>query len=111
MKKLWLDRAYQGAPVRDWVEEHLGWEVELASGLSARTWSHLNDEVSVHARGFATKARRWVVERTFAWFNRFRLLSKEFVPKIENAEANIYIAMFRIMARKFGPPATGIAAG
>ncbi len=100
MSKLWLDQGYQGEPVRDWVKCELGWDVELTSGLSARTWSRINDEVAVRVRGFAIQARRWVVERTFGWLNRFRLLSKEYTVRIANAEADIYIAMLRIMSRR-----------
>lgn len=44
-------------------------------------------------RGIEVLPRRWVVERTFAWFGKSRRLSKddEFLP--ESSEAMIYLAM------------------
>jgi len=49
------------------------------------------------AKGFVLLPRRWVVERTFGWFNHARRLSKdyEFCPK--NSQSMIYIASIRIM--------------
>ena len=42
--------------------------------------------------GFAVIARRWVVERFFAWINRNRRLAKDFEAKIEIVEAFLYAA-------------------
>jgi putative transposase len=36
--------------------------------------------------------KRWVVERTFAWFNSFRRLSKDYEFTIRSAKNNISIA-------------------
>ena len=44
--------------------------------------------------------RRWVVERTFGWLNKFRLLSKEYEATLESSKADIEIAMIHIMMRK-----------
>ena len=87
-------------PIRRWVKDELDWEVEVTSGLSARTWPKVNDDIAIRVRVFEIQARRWVVERTFGWLNRFRLLSKEYTIRIANAEADIYIIMLRIMSRR-----------
>lgn len=42
--------------------------------------------------GWAIIAKRWVVERTFAWLNHFRRLSKDYEISIINQETNIMIA-------------------
>ncbi len=42
--------------------------------------------------GFAVHARRWVVERFFAWINRNRRLAKDFESLIPSAEAFLYAA-------------------
>ena len=44
--------------------------------------------------------RRWVVERTFAWLNRCRRLTKDFEATIESAVAWIYIAHIRRLTRR-----------
>jgi putative transposase len=41
-----------------------------------------------------------VVERTFAWLNQNRRLSKEYERLCETSEALIYAAMSRLMVRR-----------
>lgn len=36
---------------------------------------------------------RWVVERTFGWFGRYRRLSKDYERKTPNSEGMIWVAM------------------
>ena len=51
-------------------------------------------------RGFQVVARRWVVERTFAWLGQCRRLSKDYEYLPESGEAMIYLAMTRLMLRR-----------
>jgi putative transposase len=44
--------------------------------------------------------RRWVVERTIAWIDHNRRMSKDYVRLPESGEAFIYVAMSRLMARR-----------
>jgi hypothetical protein len=44
--------------------------------------------------------KRWVVERTFSWLGQNRRLSKDYERLRESAEAFIYVAMSRLMARR-----------
>ena len=48
-------------------------------------------------QGFEVLPHRWVVERTFGWFNRYRRLAKDYERSIESSEAMLYIAMIRLM--------------
>ncbi len=50
--------------------------------------------------GFKLLPRRWVVERTFAWFGRNRRLSKNYEQLPEVSEAMVYVAMVRLMLRR-----------
>ena len=52
------------------------------------------------AQGFHILPKRWVVERTFAWFNHWRRLSKEYELLPQSTEAFIYIGMIRLMLRR-----------
>ena len=44
--------------------------------------------------------RRWVVERTFAWINRYRRLSKDYERKPTSSSSHVYVASIRLMLRR-----------
>jgi putative transposase len=44
--------------------------------------------------------RRWVVERSFAWFGRSRRLAKDFEATIESATAWLLMASIRLLTRR-----------
>jgi putative transposase len=50
--------------------------------------------------GFKVLPKRWIVERTFAWFNNFRILSKDYCRKTACAMTEILIASTRIVMNK-----------
>jgi putative transposase len=50
--------------------------------------------------GFKVLPRRWVVERTFAWFGRYRRLSKDYEYLPESSEAFVYLASIHLMTRR-----------
>lgn len=51
-------------------------------------------------RDFVVQPQCWKVERTFGWFGRNRLLSKEVETTTISSEANIYLASIRLMLRR-----------
>jgi len=51
-------------------------------------------------KGFVVIARRWVVERTFAWLGRCRRLAKDWEASIESSESWTYIASIRMLSRR-----------
>lgn len=71
-------------------------------------WVPTDAEVGpyLQARGMDTSAgfkilpRRWVVERTFAWINRYRRLSKDYEFLCETSEAFLFLAMTRTMLNR-----------
>lgn len=50
--------------------------------------------------GFIVHPRRWVVERTFAWFGRNRRLAKDFEATIASATAFLYAASAMLITRR-----------
>lgn len=57
-------------------------------------------------KGFQVQPRRWVVERTFAWFGKYRRLSKEYEQLPTVSEAFLYVASIHIMTRRLAKKGT-----
>jgi transposase len=55
---------------------------------------------SDQTEGFHVLPRRWVVERTFAWFGRNRRLAKDFETTITSSEAWLYLASVKLLTRR-----------
>ena len=51
-------------------------------------------------KGFKVLPQRWVVERTFAWIDQNRRMSKDYERLTETSEAFIYVAMSHLLARR-----------
>ena len=84
---VWADGGYSGQPFLRWAMDTFRLVVEVV----------LRPEQS---KGFVLLKKRWVVERTFGWWNWYRRLSKDYERLPENSEAMIYIAMIRLMLRR-----------
>jgi len=50
--------------------------------------------------GFKVLPRRWIVERTFAWLENSRRLSKDYERTTSSSQAMIHIAMTRLMTTR-----------
>jgi putative transposase len=50
--------------------------------------------------GFVVLPRRWVVERTIAWIDQQRRMSKDYEKLCASGEAFVYAAMIRLMTRR-----------
>jgi putative transposase len=86
LQLIWADAAYSGKLI-DWVKAVCGWVLEIVKR---------SDDV----KGFKILPKRWVVERTFGWLNRYRRLSKDYEGLTESSQAFIYAAMIRIMLKR-----------
>jgi transposase len=86
LRRIWVDGSYRGQ-LLDWVAERF------------RFWLQpvLRPE---EQKGFVLLARRWVVERTFAWFGHYRRLSKDYERQESTSETMVRIAMIRLMLRR-----------
>ncbi len=86
LTKIWADSGYTGALIA-WVKEQCEIDVEIIK----RT-----DDL----QGFKSVPRRWVVERTFGWFGRYRRLTKDYELRPERSESRIYLAIIRLMLNR-----------
>lgn len=55
------------------------------------------------SKGFVLVAKRWIVERTFAWMSRCRRLSKDYERSPEVSETWIHVSMIQRMLRRLEP--------
>jgi putative transposase len=55
------------------------------------------------AEGFVRLPQRWVVERPFAWWGRWRRVAKEGEHLPESSEARIQVRMMQRMLRRLAP--------
>lgn len=51
-------------------------------------------------KGFEVLPKRWVVERTFAWFGKYRRLSKDYEQKVSVSAAMLYFCSIHILVRR-----------
>ncbi len=87
LRHVLADRVYRGPKLIGALAELGGWTVEIVKRPHG-------------VKGFQLLPRRWVVERTFAWFGRNRRLAKDFEATIASAEAWIAIASVRLLSRR-----------
>ena len=94
MELVWADGAYTGG-FRRWAKQERGWRVEVAHHPDRQLWRYGLEE---KPRGLRVPPRRWVVERTFAWFGALsRRFSKDYERLPESSEAMNYGAMSRLL--------------
>lgn len=85
LELIWVDQGYQGERFRRGVEN-----------LSSATVEVMKRE----GKGFQLLAKRWVVERTFAWLVKKRRLVVDYEKLPETSESLIYIAMVHLMLKR-----------
>jgi putative transposase len=90
LKVVWADGIYEKQWLIAWVQTECGWELQVTKR-------------SDKEKGFKVVAKRWVVERTFAWLGRYHRLSKDYEKLTDTSEAMIQIAMIHIMLRRLEP--------
>jgi transposase len=87
LRHVFADGGYAGAKLRGALDRIGTWSLEIVKRPDAIT-------------GFTVLPRRWVVERSFAWFGRNRRLAKDFETAIATAETWIYLASVQLLVRR-----------
>jgi transposase len=81
---VFADGGYTGTLI-DWAKQMFGYTVKIVK----RNEQHL----------FRVLPKRWIVERTFAWLNWSRRLSKDYELRHTSAETTVYIASAHLLRR------------
>ncbi len=102
LRHIWVDMGYRGRFVQ-WVKATLPWSVEVSrhwwQGIKG-VWVPKDQEPPSYPAGFQVLKWRWIVERTFAWLNLNRRLSKDYEFLPTTTETWIYLSMSRLMLRR-----------
>ena len=88
LKLLWVDGGYSGR-LQEWLHTLLPWrsiKVEVVKRSQLHTFKIL--------------PKRWIVERSFAWFGGYRRLAKDYEARLDHSEAIILIAASRLMLKR-----------
>ena len=88
--KVWADGSYAGRLVER-ARDELNVDVEIV-------------KTPPDAHAFQVLPRRWVVERTFGWWNRERRLSKDYERLPDTTAAWVHVTMVRLMTRRLSCP-------
>lgn len=86
LKLVWADQRYEHGLV-EWVKQWCKWVLEIVRPPEGQ-------------RGFRILPRRWVVERSLAWYTRSRRLSRDYEGRARTSESWLYLANIRLMLRR-----------
>jgi putative transposase len=88
---VWADNKYHNHQLQRWLkQQQVNYEIEVVSRPCG-------------AKGFILLHRRWVVERSFAWLNHSRSLSKEYTYYTASSAAHIQMSSIQLMLRRLKP--------
>ena len=86
LAKVLADQAYRAHALAAWIQEHCTWRLETTGNRAGQG-------------KFELAEWRWIMERTFGWFERYRRLSKDYEHNPKSSETWIYITMIHRMSR------------
>ncbi len=84
LQLIWADGIYEKGGLVEWVRDTLDIALEVVKRPKDQ-------------KGFVVLPRRWVVERTLAWFGKYRRLSKDYERCPQSSEGMIYAASIATM--------------
>jgi transposase len=91
LRHVFADRIYRGEQLANALSHCGPWTIEIV-------------ERPPGVKGFQLLPRRWVVERTFAWFGRCRRLAKDFEGSAATQAAWLLVAHLRLLTRRLARP-------
>lgn len=103
LRRVWVDGAYTGKFIQ-WLKNHFKITAEVVkhawSELKRGVWLPADAAPPIIPTGFHVLPRRWVVERTFAWWGFYRRLSKDYEQLLFVSEGLIQLAMIDLMVKR-----------
>lgn len=102
IERILADLGYRGQFVRE-THEEFGFDPEIKTrGYTGQGRRKTTEEKKLwrQTRPMLVQPKRWIVERTFGWWDHYRRLAKDYEFKTTSSEAMIYIAMSQLMIRR-----------
>lgn len=103
LKHIWVDGGYKGKFIK-WLKQRFKITAQVVkhawSEMQRGVWLPADAEPPVIPTGFHVLPRRWVVERTFAWWGFYRRLSKDYEQLLPVSEGLIQLAMIDLMVKR-----------
>lgn len=105
VSKIWADMGYQSHVLKTKCLNEYQIDLDIVKRPRARRWIRVIEGQAIDVSkivdyGFKVLPKRWIVERTFAWINRCRRLSKEYEYLPATSESWIYLSMIRLMLKR-----------
>jgi transposase len=91
LRHVFADRVYRGKQLVNALSHCGPWSIEIVQRPPG-------------VKGFQLLPRRWVVERTFAWFGRCRRLTRDFEGAPSTEVAWLLVAHIRLLTRRLAIP-------
>jgi len=91
LRHVFADRIYRGEQLVKALSDCGAWQIEIV-------------ERPRGVKGFQLLPKRWVVERTFAWFGRCRRLTRDFEGSSATEVAWLLVAHLRLLMRRLANP-------
>jgi putative transposase len=87
LERVWVEGGFQGQAFAERIFAQTGIRLEVVKR-------------SDDSHGFVLLPKRWIVERTFAWFYNYCRLSKDYEYWVYASDSMIYAAMVHLMLRR-----------
>jgi putative transposase len=87
LRYIFADRVYRGSQLRNAIKKFGRWKIEIVSRTE-------------RSGTFKPQRKRWVVERSFAWFGRDRRLARDFERTLASEEAWFLLSSIRFLIRR-----------
>jgi len=92
LEVIWADNEYHHHQLNRWIETEApgSWRLDIVRRPAG-------------SKGFVLLAKRWVVERSFAWIGRSRRHSKDYERRTDSSESMLRISAIHQMLKRLKP--------
>lgn len=107
-----VDGGFAGAPLAEYCRKLYGVELQIVKrsdepGVPLLQNRRKRQKPAIRPKqSFVPQPCRWVVERTFAWFGRYRRFAKDYEMLTKLSEALHYLASIRLLVKRLAPHTT-----
>ena len=111
LKLIWADMGYLGKDTQVMVEGY-GRYLEIVKRPPKWFWVPATVDINEYlaskgidpAGDCKVLPKRWIVERTLAWLNKYRRLSKDYEYLMDTSEATLLLAISRTILKRLVKP-------